>query len=171
MLVTPSGIVMQLRPMQLMKAPSPMLITVYPLACLGIVIFPFVLWAIELLLLLPVPTEHVLSSSLITLKVISTPSTVLAVKTSPSAVHGLRLFAVLRAGTGPAPTSDGAKLRKVCESAKKSGGKFGGNGKNAYLYSVKPLFGYPGRIPRGQDFTDTALGASEGQRNCYLCTL
>ena len=54
-----------------------------------------------------------------------------------SPVHGLRLVAVMRAGTGPAPTSDGAKLRKVSESAKKSGEKFGGNGKNAYLCSVK----------------------------------
>jgi hypothetical protein len=33
--------------------------------------------------------------------------------------------------------SDGAKLRKVCESAKKSGGKFGGNGKNANIHIAK----------------------------------
>ena len=30
-----------------------------------------------------------------------------------------------------------AKLQKVWESAKKDNEKFGGNGKNAYLYSVK----------------------------------
>ena len=39
----------------------------------------------------------------------------------------------MRTGTAPAPTSDGAKLRKVCESAKKSGGKNASNKKDVYL--------------------------------------
>jgi hypothetical protein len=43
------------------------------------------------------------------------------------------------AGTGPAPTSDAAKLRKVSELAKKCGGKFGGNGKNVFAAS-KQMF-------------------------------
>ena len=43
-----------------------------------------------------------------------------------------------RAGTGPAPTGDGAKFRKVCDLAKKSEGKIGGSGKNG---NYKKLFG------------------------------
>ena len=39
---------------------------------------------------------------------------------------------------------------------------------NTYLCSVKQyLFGYPGRIPRGQDYTDTALGVRHHD-NCSV---
>ena len=41
----------------------------------------------------------------------------------------------------------GAKLRIICESAKKSAEKFGGNGTNAYLCSVKPQVWLSGQNP------------------------
>ena len=53
-------------------------------------------------------------------------------------------------------------------SQKKLAEKVAGMKNNAYLCTVKQyLFGYPGRIPRGQDYTDTALGVRHHD-NCSV---
>ena len=65
----------------------------------------------------------------------------------------------MRAGTGPAPTGDGAKLRKVWESAKKSGGKFGGNGEKSYLCTVKSAF----YLPMKDDLSTPAVNIAGGR--------